>query len=276
MTIHDLSMPVWEGAPYGEVLPFTNSSVRFTEYMFYETHGIRRTQMKLDRETASPLITIAPASPFSRAPSQPNAKHHYTISDIPLDLLVLRETTILDIPAEAGHEITADEVEAALAVADFRPGDDILLRSGWGTTERAFTTGNEYYTAGPSLRHEAGQLLARRMDEMDSHFFMTDLGLLNPPRVQGHNWFTGDTPIVPLPKPWPSAEARERKVDLNGKTHASSEPSSFQAIIPKAVAIAKCLVDCNQIVGNRFKSIILPLLIRDAGAFTTRIFAVED
>lgn len=276
MKIHDLSMPVWEGAGYGEILPFTNSPVRFVEYMFYEQHGIRRTLMKVDRETASPLITIAPAAPFNYAPSQPNPKHSYTLSDIPLEWLVLRDATVIDVPAGAGHEITPDEVEAALAVADYRPGDDVLLRTGWGTTDRAFRSGNEYYTEGPGLRHDAGLCLAEKMDQMDSHFLMTDLGLMNPPRVQGHNWFTGDSPVVPLPKPWPSAEARERMVDLKGKTHASDESSSFQAIIPKAIAIAKCLVDCDQIQGKRFKVIILPLLIRQAGAFTSRFFAVEE
>ena len=276
MKIHDLSMPVWEGAGYGEILPFTNSSVRLLEYMYYETHGMRRTLMKLDRETASPLISIAPAAPFNYKPSQPNPKHEYTLSDIPLEWLVLRDTTIIDVPAGAGHEISRDELEAAVAAADYRKGDDVLLRSGWGTTERAFSGGMDYYTNGPSLRHDAGLRLAQKMDEMDSHFLMTDLGLINPPRVQGHNWFTGDEPIVPLPKPWPSNEARERTVDLGGKTHASDEPSSFQAIIPKAIAIAKCLVDCDQITAPRFKVIIMPLLIRQAGAFTSRFFAVED
>ena len=56
---------------------------------------------------------------------------------------------------------------------------------------------------------------------MDSGIFMTDCGLVNPPRVQGHNWFLGDTPLTPLPKPWPSAEARERNIDLRGITHAA-------------------------------------------------------
>jgi hypothetical protein len=37
---------------------------------------------------------------------------------------------------------------------------------------------------------------------------MTDRGLVNPPRVQGNNWFRGESPLVPHLKPWPSAEAR--------------------------------------------------------------------
>ena len=33
MKMIDLTMPIWEGAGYGEILPFTNSSVRLSEYM---------------------------------------------------------------------------------------------------------------------------------------------------------------------------------------------------------------------------------------------------
>ena len=48
MKLIDLTMPIWEGAGYGEILPFTNSSVRFIEYMFYDKHGLRMTSMKLE------------------------------------------------------------------------------------------------------------------------------------------------------------------------------------------------------------------------------------
>ena len=106
--------------------------------------------------------------------------------------------------------------------------------------------GMDYYLKGPSLRHDGGLVISAAMARMGSKICMTDLGLLNPPRVQGHDWFTGDAPIVPLPKPWPSAEARERKLDHPGRTHASPEPSSFQAIIPNAIAVCKCLATLAQ------------------------------
>lgn len=276
MKIHDLSMPVWEGAGDGEILPFTNSPVRYVEYMVYEKHGMRRTLIKLDRETASPFITIAPAAPFNYTPSQPNPKHQFTISDIPLESLVLRDTTILDVRVPPGHEITPEEVDAAIEKADYRHGDEVLLRTGWGSTERAYTMGLDYYKQTPSLCYAAGLRIAEKMDEMESSFFMIDVGLVNPPRVQGHNWFLGDTPMVPLPKPWPSAEARERLVDQEGRIHASDEPSSFQAMIRKAIAVSKNLVDCDQISSKRVKMIILPLLIRKCGTFTCRFYAVED
>jgi kynurenine formamidase len=269
-------MPVYEGAAYGEVLPFTNSSVRFVEYMHYEHHGMRRPLLKLDRETGSSLITSISSSPWSKRRLVPNPRYTLPLSEIPTEWLVMRDTTILDVRVEAGHEITPEEIDKAVAEADYRPGDEVLLRTGWGSTERHYRMGNDYYFQTPALRYDAGVRMAEHMDRMGSRVFMTDVGLVNPPRVQGHNWFTGDTVLVPLPKPWPSAEARERWVELGGKTHASDEPSSFGAIITVAVAICKCLVDCDQITSRRVKTIVLPLLIEDGGAFTARVFAIEE
>jgi len=276
MKIHDLSMPVWEGAGYGEILPFTNSPVRFFEYMVYERHGIRRSLMKIDGETGSPFMTPPQNLPFSPVPLQPNPKYSWPIDEVPLERLVLREMTIVDVRVDPGHEILPEEIDAALREADYRRGDEVLLRTGWGTRERAYTMGLDYYKQSPCLRYDAGLRLAEKMDEMDSGIFMTDCGLVNPPRVQGHNWFLGDTPLSPLPKPWPSAEARERNIDLRGETHASPEPSSYGALIRKAIAGCKCLVDCNQIAGRRCKIIVLPLLIHNGGAAPCRFFAVEE
>lgn len=276
MKIHDLSMPVWEGAGYGEILPFTNGPVRFVEYMVYEKHGMRRTLMKLDGETGSPFMVPAQAMPFQAKPIQPNPKYRLTLSEIPVEKLVLRPTTIVDIRVEPGYEITSGEMDAAIADADWREGDEVLVRTGWGTLERAYTMGLDYYKQTPCLRYDAGLRLAEKMEQMGSSFFMTDCGLVNPPRVQGHNWFLGDTPILPLPKPMPSAEALERWMDLGGVTHASPEPSSYGALIRKAIAGCKCLVDCDQIQGRRCQMIILPLLIQQGGASPCRFYAVED
>ena len=30
---------------------------------------------------------------------------------------------------------------------------------------------------------------------------MTDCGLVNPPSVQGNNWFRGETPLLPIRSP---------------------------------------------------------------------------
>ena len=104
MRLIDLTMPIWEGAGYGEILPFTNSPVRLLEYMFYDQHGLRMTRMKLDGETGSPFMVPHQRNPFDDTPLQPNPKFSWTLDEIPLDKLILRDTVLLDIRAEEGHD----------------------------------------------------------------------------------------------------------------------------------------------------------------------------
>jgi kynurenine formamidase len=276
MRLIDLSMPIWESAGYGEILPFTNSPVRFLEYMFYDRHGLRMTRMKLDGETGSPFMVPHQRMPFDTTPLQPNPKFSWTLEEIPLEKLILRNTVVLDLRAEESHEITPVEMETAIDRADYRKGDEVLLRTGWGTRAKAYELGIDYYKKTPSIHYDAAVLLAAKMDEMESSIFMTDCALVNPPRVQGNNWFRGDAPFVPLPKPWPSAEARERVLDLGAHKHGSPHPSSYGALIKKAMAGCKCLVDCDQITKPRVKMIILPLLIKKGGASPCRFIAVEE
>lgn len=276
MRLIDLTMPIWPGAGYGEILPFTNSSVAFFEYMDYMKNGMRMTRMKLDGETGSPFMVPPQRAPFDMTPLQPNPRYMWTLSEIPLEKLILHDTTIIDVPVDEGHEITPDEMQQAIVRANYEKGDHVLLRTGWGTRERAYELGIDYYKRTPCIRYDAGVLLAEKMEEMNSGIFMTDVGLVNPPRVQGHNWFRGDSPLSPLPKPWPSIEARERTMELGASTHASKEPSSYGALIKKTIANCKCLVNCNQITGSRVKMIVMPLLIKKGGASPCRFIAVEE
>ena len=84
MKLIDLTMPIWEGAGYGEILPFTNSPVTLSEYMFYDRHGLRMTRMKLDGETGSPFMVPHQRMPFDTTPLQPNPKFSWTLDEIPL------------------------------------------------------------------------------------------------------------------------------------------------------------------------------------------------
>jgi len=176
-------MPIWEGAGYGEVLPFTNTPVRLIEYMVYERHGMRRTLLKLDGESGSPFMVPPQWAPHNFVPLGGDPRYKWTLSDIPLDRLLFRPTAILDIPCEEEHEITPEEVERALKETDYRPGDELLLRTGWGTLDRAYRMGIEYCTRSPSVRHDAAAVLAEAMDRMQSPLFMTDAALINPPSL---------------------------------------------------------------------------------------------
>jgi kynurenine formamidase len=279
MKLIDLTMPIWQGAGYGEVLPYTNSPVQFFEYMDYGKNGMRMTRMKLDGETGSPFMVATQNAPFDMRPIQPAPKYTQTLNQIPLAELVLHETVIIDVPAAEGHEITSEEMDKAIRQSDYRGGDQVLLRTGWGNLDKAYDMGIDYWRKSPSVLLAAGVLLAEKMDAMNSRIFMTDCGLVNPPRLQGNDWFTGQAPMRPVPKPWPSSEARERVLDMQGSftyPHKSKEPSSYGALIKKIIAGCKCLVNCNQISRPRVKMIIVPLRIDNGGASPCRFIAVEE
>ena len=89
MRLIDLTMPIWEGAGYGEILPFTNSPVRLHEYMYYDKHGMRMTRMKLDGETGSPFMVPHQRNPFDPTPLQPDPKFSWLLDEIPLEKLIL-------------------------------------------------------------------------------------------------------------------------------------------------------------------------------------------
>ena len=99
MKLIDLTMPVWPGAGYGEILPFTNTPVDFVEYMDYAKNGMRQTRMKLNGETGSPLMVPAQHAPFDMNPIQKNPRFHWTLDEIPIEELVLHDTAVLDISA---------------------------------------------------------------------------------------------------------------------------------------------------------------------------------
>src|SRR5499433_1219651 len=118
MKLIDLTMPIWEGAGYGEILPFTNSPVQFTEYMFYDKHGLRMTCMKLDGETGSPFMVPHQRMPFDVTPLQPNPKFSWTLDEIPLEKLILRDTVLFFFKQKTAYEIAPAEMEIAISRAD--------------------------------------------------------------------------------------------------------------------------------------------------------------
>ena len=70
----DLTMPIWEGDGYGEIMPFTNSPVRLHEYMYMTNASLHMTRMKLDGETSNPFMVPHQRNPFDPTSLQPNPK----------------------------------------------------------------------------------------------------------------------------------------------------------------------------------------------------------
>ncbi len=280
MKLVDLSMPIWEGAGYGEILAMPNTPVRFTEYMVYDRHGLRLTHAKIDDESGSPFMTPYQGAPHRREPLAPRPKFPWRLDEIPLDRLILRDTVVLDVPGQDGHVITAEEIDRAVARADYRDGDEVLVRCGWGTIDKAYEMGADYPLRSPSWSYEACLRMAEIMDRKGSGILMTDCALIMTPAYQGYGWSVGPERLVPRPKPWPSIEARERRMDLPPGTFSPAPPSvgrgGYVDLVEKLIAICKCLVNANRLTGGRVRMIILPMRIRGGGASPCRFIAVES
>ena len=283
MKLIDLSMPIWEGAGYGEVLPMPNTPVQFVEYMFYNDNGLRRTMLKIDDETGSPFMTPYQPEPHVKGAigGAQGMLYDWRLDGVPLERMILTETVVLDVPGEDYHEITAEDIDEAVARADYRQGDDVLVRTGWATVEKAYELGDRYCLMGPSWTYEACVRLGEIMEQKGSGVIMTDAPLIMTPAFQGWGWSTGEERIVPRPKPWPSIEARERAMDLPPGTARPVIPErlgvgGYRNLAVKAIAVCKCLVNARQITQGRVKMIIMPLLIKGGGAAPCRFIAVEE
>lgn len=279
MRLVDLSMPIWDGAGYGEILAMPNTPVRSTEYMVYDRHGVRMTYTKLDDESGSPFMTPWQGAPHRRQPLAASPLYSWKLDEIPLERLILRDTVVLDVPGEDHHVITAEEIDRAVEKADYRDGDEVLVRCGWGTTEKAYEMGADYPLVSPSWSYEACLRMAEIMERRRSGILMTDCALIMTPAYQGYGWSVGPGRMVPRPKPWPSIEARERLMDLPPGTFSPAPPSvsrgGYVDLVGKVIAICKCLVNAGQLRGHRVQMIVLPMRIRQGGASPCRFIAVE-
>ena len=285
MKLVDLSMPIWEGAGYGEILAMPNTSVRFYEYMTYDWNGIRRTELKLDDESGSPLMTIWQRAPHTPGPIEEGGAYTWRLDEVPLDRLILRPTSVIDVPLGEKEVITPEHIDAALATADYREGDEVFVRTGWATVEKAYELGDQYALLGPSWSYEACVRMAEVMVERRSSIVMTDTPLIMTPAFQGWAWSVGPERIIPRPKPWPSVEARERLLDLPPAPSTKTErpvmpawvgPGGYRHWIKTTLAICKNLVNGNLITKPRVRMLIIPLRIKNGGASPTRFVAVED
>jgi kynurenine formamidase len=263
-----------------------NVPVRFFEYMNYDDHGIRRTELKIDDESGSPFMTIWQRAPHTTEPLEEGGKYLWTLDEIPLERLVLRDCAVIDVPGGDGYEISGEDIDRGVEAADFREGDVALVRTGWATRERAFELGADYAMIGPSWTSDACLRMAAAMRERDSEIVMTDAPLIMTPTYQGWGWSAGPHRIVPRPKPWPSIESRERLMDLPrenrpGKSEQPERPpelgkGGYRQWIVDLIAICKCLVDADKITKQRVKMIMMPLLLRRGGAAPCRFIAVEE
>jgi kynurenine formamidase len=193
------------------------------------------------------------------------------LHEVPPEALVLRETVVVDCPAEEGAEITADAVERAVAGAGVRAGDALLLRTGWGDRGLEGQAGTRYLLGGPRLALPAARALAARMRALGSDLLLTDLPLIA--RLDAHQipeW----TSLFPRPRPYPSIESTVY-LHLYTPEKTRADYAVARVLAEAGIMTVKRLVGCGSLGAGRLRVIVGPLhLVRGVGS-TCRVIAVE-
>ncbi len=195
------------------------------------------------------------------------------LHEIPPEALVLRETAVVDLPADAGSEIGAAQVEHAFAGAPLRHGDAILLRTGWGDRGLERRGGATYLLDGPVLTLDGAEAAVRRLRALGSDLLLTDLPLLaRPDAHQIPEWRS----LFPRPRPYPSPEATVY-LHLYTAAKARADYAAARVFADAGVMTVKRLVNCGPLSRPRLRIIVGPLhFVRGVGATCRAIAVLED
>lgn len=194
------------------------------------------------------------------------------LHEVAIEKLVLRETVVVNLPKEEGDDISPDDIDAAFTGAEFRPGDAILLRTGWGDKDWYQRAGTRYMVGTPHLSIEGATHLARKMQDRGSDLLLTDMALIAfPEKHLIPEWL----PMTRQPEPWPSPRSEAYLRTYTSEKMASDYAAAL-ALAGAGIMTVKRLVNCGAIQSSRIRIIVGPLkLVRGIGS-TCRVVATED
>ena len=194
------------------------------------------------------------------------------LNEVPIEKLFLRPATILGISKKDGEKINAEDIRQALKSNDPKPGDAVLIRTGWGDTGACREPGSRYMLESPHFSVEAAEFLAGALVEKKCDLLLTDLALMGrPDKHLIPEWCS----LQPRPRPWPSPEARVY-LHLYSSDKARRDFAVEFAFAKVGVMTVKRLIHCGAIQRPRVRIIVSPLHVVRGVASTCRVVAVQD
>ncbi len=193
------------------------------------------------------------------------------LHEVPAPELVLRDTAIVDAPCGPREEIGAAALAAALGAADYRDGDALLVRTGWGDIPSCARGHDAYLLQTPHLDLEGADYLAAAMAERHSGLLLLDTALVGyPARHLVPEWTT----LTPRPACWPSEAARAYLAGYLEREVLEDWAVDFR-LAEAGIMTVKRLVSCGTLQAPRCRLIVAPLqVVRGVGA-PCRVVAVE-
>ena len=256
MKLHELTMPLdWEWMP-DELFP---TAVHFL--LPPRRHPAKG--LTMSTETGTCLVLPSQFDDFRKT---------IRLHDIAADRLFLRETVVVTIPRDEGEEIDEEAVEAALRNVELRPGDALLIRTGWGDHAGEARGTDRYVLQTPHLTPQGAERLGRIMADHTCDLLLLDTAVVGLPSTYLiPQWAR----MMPRPHPWPS-EAAHVYLRTYTPHRAKVDFAADYALAQAGVMIVKKLVNCGAIGASRIRINVAPLhLVRGIGA-TCRVVAIEE
>lgn len=258
----NLTLPLYPGMPVGNVWAW-DAPIRIEPIVDYEPNEARIEAVSLHSETGTRLMMRA-----TYDPTAPKVK------DLDFATLVDRQTVVVDIPKGPEEEITARDIEAkVVADSDYREGDVLLIRTGWGDGERYRAMGDDYAVRTPHFDDEGSRRLAALLRAKKTDILAIDVAYIGN---CGRYYMRREWVALPpwQRPPWPSEQARIFLRNYTpDKVHTdwtASEP------LHEAGLILAALCNTNAITRKRVRLTALPLFLETCAGAPVTVVAVED
>ncbi|MCF8565035.1 cyclase family protein [Alicyclobacillus tolerans] len=258
----NLTIPLYPGMPVGNVWAW-DAPFRQEPIVTLENNGVRIDALSFHSETGTRLMMAATID--EGAP---------TIGQLDVGQFVNRDAVVIDIPKGPEEEITLDDIDRFVTPdPDYRDGDIVLIRTGWGNEKRYEKLGDDYAVRTPHFSEAGSMRLTEIMKAKNSDTVAIDVAY-----VGSCGWKHMKKEWVDLP-PWlrPPFPSETAKIYLKNYTKEKSWPdwaASWPLHAHGYIIAALCNLDL--ISQKRVKITALPLMVRDSIGAPVTVVAIEE
>lgn len=266
MKIHNLTLPLYPYMPVGNVWAW-DSPFRMQKTMTHEQHGIEQYAMSFHSETGTRLMLAACYDDDGER-----------IDELDYSGFVNRETVVVDIPKGPGEELLPEDLDEALADNDqFRDGDAVLIRTGWGRTGRYRELGDDYSRRTPHFSVAGAERLVEHMQAKNTDLMLTDCAYVGNlgEGFMFREWAAREPWDRP---PFPSDQARAYMRHYTPARGAGGGAPDWAASLPlhEALSPVPALTNVDQLLSTRIRITVLPLYLAGGEGAPCTVFAFEE
>lgn len=266
MSVVNLTLPLYPHMPVGNVWAW-DSPFRITKTLTQERHGVEQYAMSFHSEAGTRLMLAACYDDDAAR-----------IDELDYSGYVNRETLVVDIPKGAGEDITAVDIDQALADNDdFRDGDAVLIRTGWGASDAHRRLGDDYAKFTPHFTVEGAERLVQLMQAKHTDLMLTDCAYVGNlgEGFMFDEWAAREPWDRP---PFPSDQARAYMRHYTPKRGAGGGAPDWAASLPlhEALSPVPALTNTDRLTKKRIKVTVLPLYLAGGEGAPCTVFAFQE